>query len=453
MNHSNTPTRQYLNTFLLLILCMMSCENKQEEHKEDSGPNIIIIMADDLGYGDLSCYGSKLINTPNLDRMSEEGMKFTDFHSNGVVCSPTRAALLTGRYQQRSGIEGVVTAANHRSVGLAIEETTFADALKAKDYVTGIFGKWHLGYPEKYNPIYQGFDEFIGFVSGNVDYHSHIDQEAYEDWWKQNKLTKEEGYTTDLITEHALDFIKRHQQEKFILYISHEAPHYPLQGRQSKAFRVVGEPRARGPETETTVIYKEMIEVMDEGIGKIMDLLETLDLDENTLVFFCSDNGGTGYADNGKLRGTKGSVWEGGHRVPAIAWWPGKIKAGQINNDILMTMDIFPTMVNLTNGNNNTEFDGIDFTQTLFKNETIEDRYLFWRHKHSKDQKKVAVRNGTWKLVIQDADVSPELYDLNNDLSEKNNVASEFPGIAKRLLTQLRKWEKEVSENVKSVAP
>ncbi|MEA3476736.1 MAG: sulfatase-like hydrolase/transferase [Bacteroidota bacterium] len=198
---------------------------------EERKPNIIIILADDYGYGDVGCYGSKRFLTPHLDALAAGGLRFTDFHSNGTVCSPTRAALLTGRYQQRTGINGVVTAAGHRHTGLDLEETTFAEVLKSEGYVTALFGKWHLGYLPDYNPVRQGFDEFTGYVSGNVDYHAHLDQTGMEDWWKQDELNPECGYTTDLITDHGVDFIQRHSEKPFLLYIAHEAPHYPYQGR------------------------------------------------------------------------------------------------------------------------------------------------------------------------------------------------------------------------------
>ena len=166
----------------------------------EQSPNIIFIMADDLGYGDISCYGSKTIKTPHIDKLASTGVKCTDYHSNGAVCSPTRAALMTGRYQQRSGIPGVVTAKSHRHTGLPLKEWTMGEAMKEQGYQTAMFGKWHLGYDPKFNPVKQGFDEFKGFVSGNVDYHKHIDQEGHFDWWQQDKIKEDPGYITDLST-------------------------------------------------------------------------------------------------------------------------------------------------------------------------------------------------------------------------------------------------------------
>ena len=216
-------------------MAITSCEAQRQEK-----PNIIIIMADDMGYGDLSSYGSTFINTPNLDKMAAEGIKFTDFHSNGSVCSPTRAALLTGKYQQRLDIDGVVTAKNHRDKGLATIEKTFAEAIKAAGYVTGMFGKWHVGYQTKFNPINQGFDEYIGYVSGNVDYHSHIDQEGYEDWWEGDTLKSEKGYSTDLITKHSVDFIKRHKDILFyfIFLMKHLTGHFKAENLKQNVMLV-----------------------------------------------------------------------------------------------------------------------------------------------------------------------------------------------------------------------
>jgi len=284
-------------------------------------PNIILIMADDLGYGDVGCYGSKKIQTPNINALARGGVKFTDYHSNCPVCSPTRAALLTGRYQQRSGIEGVIYAKGPtRQTGIALEEITFAEVLKKRGYATGIFGKWHLGYNVEFNPAKQGFDEFVGYVSGNVDYHSHIDGAGVEDWWKNCEKVPEEGYCTDLITKHGIEFIERHKDEPFCLYLPHEAPHYPYQGREDPPERLSGGRKGKKNKgNEITRAYKEMVEVMDEGIGRIVETVRRLGLERKTFIFFCSDNGATKRGSNGALSGYKGSLREGGHRVPPVA--------------------------------------------------------------------------------------------------------------------------------------
>ena len=408
-------------------------------------PNIILIMADDLGYGDISCYGSTKISTPNIDALAKGGMKFTDYHSNCPVCSPTRAALLTGRYQQRAGIEGVIYAKGPtRQTGLALEETTFAEVLKKHGYASGIFGKWHLGYNAQFNPAKQGFDEFCGYVSGNVDYHSHIDGAGFDDWWKNLEKVPEEGYCTDLITKHGIDFIERHKDEPFCLYLPHEAVHSPYQGRNDPPQRLPGGKtgkKAKGD--EITRAYKEMIKVMDEGIGKIVGTVIRLGLEHKTFIFFCSDNGATKNGSNGVLAGFKGSLWEGGHRVPAIAYWPGRIPPGTVTSQTVLGMDLFPTMVSIAGAEIPTELklDGVNLLGMLTENRKLPKRTLFWRYR-----KERAVRKGPWKLLVQGDTV--KLYNLDDDLGEKQNLAGAKPEMVRALQAELVAWEKEVSASV-----
>lgn len=429
--------------FLSFIILFISCGPREFEQ-----PNIILIMTDDLGYGDIGCFGNTEILTPSLDKLASEGLKFTDFHSNGSVCSPTRAALLTGRYQQRSGVEGVIFAmGDTRQTGLAIEELTFADYLKSVGYKTGIVGKWHLGYRIDFNPIYQGFDYFRGYVSGNVDYHSHIDGAGFPDWWHNLEKIEEEGYVTDLITDYSIEFIEKNKDQPFCLYVAHEVPHYPFQGRKDKADRFPGKTfkKQHGSRKDKKGAYKEMIEVMDEGIGKIMLKLEELKLKDNTIVIFCSDNGGLGeVADNGDLRGSKGSLWEGGHRVPAIAYWPGYIRAGSITNETVLSMDFFPTFVNLTNEKSDQKFnfDGVDITRLLIEEQSLPDRSVFWKYRNQK-----VVRHDEWKLLVEN-DTS-YLYNLADDLSEEIDLVTLEGSIASQLKLELEEWEKDVIQGVK----
>ena len=445
----NTHLNQWLSkiAFIQLIVVICSCAPRDFEP-----PNIILIMADDLGYGDIGCYGNDEIRTPALDKLAAEGLKFTDFHSNGAVCSPTRAALLTGRYQQRSGLEGVIYAnpmQETRQTGLDIDEITFADYMKEIGYATGIVGKWHLGYRVEYNPIYQGFEYFRGYVSGNVDYHSHVDQAGFPDWWHDLEKTEEEGYVTDLITEYSIEFIEKNKNQPFCLYVAHEVPHYPFQGRKDKADRYPGYPRDKipghGTRKDKKVAYKEMIEVMDEGIGKITAKLSELKLSDKTMVFFCSDNGGIANpGNNGNLRGNKGSLWEGGHRVPAIAVWPGYIRPGTTTNETVMSMDLFPTFVNLSkrSGEQDYRFDGIDITRLLIEEQSLPYRTVFWRYRNQK-----VARYNNWKLII-DSD-STKLFDLGADISESINLVNLEESMTKKLKTELEQWETNVMKGVK----
>ena len=418
-------------TCIILLHLFFSC-NISDDHIDK--PNIILIVADDLGYGDLSIFGNKDILTPNIDKLGEEGVVFTDFHSNGSVCSPTRAALLTGKYQQKVGVSGVITAKNHRDKGLSIDEITFANIAKESGYKTGIFGKWHLGYDPLYNPINQGFDEFIGFVSGNVDYHSHIDQEGYKDWWFDNELNEEFGYSTDLISKHSIDFIKKNKDENFLLYIAHESPHYPFQGRNSQKVREVGKDFIRGLPDNKDEIYKEMVEVMDEGVGKVIDLLYELNIDKKTIIFFFSDNGGTRNGNNGLFKGFKGSLYEGGHRVASMVWSPSIIKKGY-RNETFLTMDILPTISDFIGGSINHPLDGVSMKNNLLFNEKIIERLLFWEYNSN-----YAVRKNNWKLLIK-KDNSKELYDLSNDISEEENIYKLYPELVKELSNEIDNWK------------
>jgi arylsulfatase A len=407
-------------------------------------PNIILIMADDLGYGDISCYGSEKIKTPNIDSLARGGLKFTDYHSNCPVCSPTRAALLTGRYQQRCGIEGVVTAAKHRHTGMALEEVTFAEVLKKSGYATGIFGKWHVGYNVKFNPVSQGFDEFIGYVSGNVDYHSHIDQAGFDDWWKNFQKVPEEGYCTDLITKHGVDFIERYKDVPFCLYLPHEAPHYPYQGRRDPPERLSGGRKGKKAKGQEIVrAYREMVEVMDEGVGRIVEAVRRLGLEKKTFIFFCSDNGATKNGSNGVLAGYKGSLWEGGHRVPAVAYWPGRIKAGTTTDQTVLGMDLFATMMSIAGIKlpAGLKLDGVDILPMLTEGKKLPDRLLFWRYRKEK-----AVRKGPWKLLVQGNE--SKLYNLDEDLGEKEDLAGARQDIVRALEDELAIWEQEVSVGV-----
>ncbi len=408
-------------------------------------PNIIIILADDLGYGDLGCYGNQTIKTPNLDQLAAQGIRFLDFHSSCPVCSPTRAGLMTGRYQQRCNVPEVITARHHRDHGLPLYEITFAEQLHQLGYVTGVFGKWHLGYAPRFNPTRQGFDQFRGYVSGNVDYFSHIDQTGVADWWHNAELEPEDGYSTHLITEHAVGFIQENRDKPFCLYVAHEAPHYPYQGPGDRGERTAGgEFPTQGGRKDVDIAYKEMVETMDQGVGRILEALRENKIEKDTFVFFFSDNGATKQGSNGSLRGFKGSLWEGGHRVPAIASWPGKIEAGQVTHELAISLDLFPTVLEIaeTPVPDDRSIDGISLCSLFLKNESIGKRTLFWSFKNQR-----AVRDDNWKLVIpdrEDRNSGFHLFDLSKDVEEKINLAEHEPKLVKDLIQRLTSWETDV---------
>ncbi len=433
---------KFVGAIVLILLVIGGCKTSEQT----SPPNIILIMADDLGYGDLGSYGSERMHTPNIDFLANEGIRLTDYHSNGSVCTPTRAALLTGRYQQRSCLEGVIYVKGEtRQVGMDSDEITIAEVLKEAGYDTGIFGKWHLGYKKEYNPIHQGFDEFYGYVSGNIDFHSHYDNAGIYDWWYQTDSLYEEGYSTDLITDHTVAFIQAQQDRPFFAYVAHEAPHVPFQGRSDTAYRFPGrEFTYYGPVEDRDRAYKDMIEEMDEGIGKIIDAVEEAGISENTLIIFCSDNGAIPtYGDNGQLRGTKTTLWEGGHRVPGIFYWKGKITPG-VFEATMLSMDLYPTIASIAgvDPDKYSQVDGMDMSPHILENESVPSRTLFWRYRGN-----AVAREGQWKLAMIDGDTM--LFDLDSDLGEQHDISDLQQALTQQLLEKYLDWENEVLEGVK----
>ncbi|GHV00172.1 hypothetical protein FACS1894159_05440 [Bacteroidia bacterium] len=418
-------------------------------------PNFVIIMADDMGYGDIGCFGNKTIRTPALDQMAAEGMLLSDYHSNGAVSTPTRAALLTGRYQQRAGLEGVLltTSEKHRRSGLQPQEVTFARVLSANGYRTAMFGKWHLGYLAKYNPAtVHGFGEFTGFLSGNVDYKAFLDSQGRYDWWHRDSVEQTAGYLTDVINRSGVDFIRRNAGEPFCLYLAHGCPHSPYQGPDDPPVRTRGSAGTGDvPGKSREECYREMIERLDLGIGLVMEALKETGIDRNTLVIFVSDNGPTVPGSAGGLRGAKGDLFEGGHRVPAIVRMPSTIKASSRSAQTILSMDIFPTMLDMAGVRfeaGDRPLDGLSFVPAL-RGDRMPARTLFWRSGGMK-----AAREGRWKYVEVETGRGPNkkseqmLFDLDVDLSEQNNVIGTNRGVAASLRQKLDDWQRSVDSDV-----
>ncbi len=442
--------------FLLVVLALPVTH-------ASSRPNLIVIMADDMGYAGLSCFGNPYFNTPELDRLAAEGMRLTDFHSSGTVCSPTRAGLLTGRYQQRAGIEAVIhPASDHpeHHKGLQLSETTFAEALRGAGYTTGIIGKWHQGYPqnsEDFHPQNHGFDEFTGYHSGNIDFVSHVGDHYRHDWWHGRKETPEEGYSTHLINEYADKFVRRHakEDEPFCLYIAHEAIHNPVQVPGDPVRRTLDHwnrwDKKSASNEERIAKYQGMTLPIDEGLGQLRRTLTELKIEEDTFILFFSDNGPAGDFPSGdpSLRGSKGSVYEGGHKVPAIAWWPGQIKAGSESDAPLISIDIMPTLLSLADATpDSRKLDGVDFSRVILKNQSLEPRPLFWASLSNGGNRSEAMRDGPWKLNVFHPKSTPgtfenptiELYRLDEDPSETKDLSSRFPDQAAAMRKQLESW-------------
>lgn len=338
---------------------------------------------------------------------------------------------MTGSYQQRSGIGWVITASKGREDGIDPNKNTIAKLLRNNGYDTAMFGKWHLGYPEKHNPIHLGFNHFVGYVSGNVDYFTHIDGAGHPDWWHNNKLQEENGYTTTLITDYSEKYLKQKHDKPFFLYVPFEACHSPWQGPNDKAIKGIVDGKCKyfhKPQIDPKVIYKDMIEYLDVCVGRIIKTVKTQGLLDNTMIVLFSDNGGSINSCNAPLSGKKDMVLEGGHRVPAIVYWPNKVKPG-ISNETIMSMDILPSVCKLTHTKyHKKNFDGKNFLPVIFKNKKMPSRTIFIKNKLV-----VSARKDNWKLMINEETGEKILIDLNTDLIEKNNLANKYPKKVKKL--------------------
>lgn len=422
-------------------------------------PNIVLIMADDLGYGDLGCYGSKRNSTPHIDALASSGLRFTDFHSAGAMCSPTRASILTGLYPQRFGVQfnGAIGEQGEREDGLPVAAVTLAERLKQQGYATGCFGKWHLGYKAPMIPTRQGFDVFRGLLGGDGDHHTHINRSGREDWYADEAPAMEKGYTAELITRHSVEFLEAHRHEPFFLYLPHLAIHFPWQGPADPPHRQKGvdyndDKWGTIPDPSNVAPHvKAMLESLDTSVGRVMEALQRLGLAENTLVIFTSDNGGylkygarfRQISSNGIYRGQKSEVYEGGHRVPMIVYWPGRIRAG-VTHALAHSNDWMPTLLQLA-GASLPESDGVNLRPVLFEDDgSLPDRTLFWRTSSAH-----AARRGPWKLCVVGR--RTELYHLGDDPGETSNLAAAKPDIVKELSTAWTAWNQEVKRSAKAL--
>jgi arylsulfatase A len=417
------------------VMLMFSANTVPSIAATKDRPNIIVIMADDLGYGDTSVYDG-WVHTPQLERMAAEGLTFTDFHTNSSVCSPTRAGFLTGRYQQRVGIVDVV--ARHLDTpGLSPTELTIPRLMKQSGYRTALFGKWHLGTQPEFNPIHHGFEEFRGYLSGYVDYHAHRNS-----WLNGLKKEDQPGYSTHLITRNAVQFIQENSDHPFFLFVAHEAVHLPFQTPDDTL-----ENRKPIPKSELwnrdriRPKYRVMLEEMDRGVGQILDCVRKTGIAQRTLVFFLSDNGAIGAGSNKPFRGGKFSHYEGGHRVPAIAWWPEKITPGSTTGELVMAMDLLPTVAELVGAKvpDDRELDGISICGLLFKGDQLPHRKVFFGYEPKLG---TAMRDGNWKMIVSSTKF--ELYDLSKDIGERDNLVAAFPDRAGPMRMEIEQWKANV---------
>ena len=419
---------------MVVVFCLASTiECGWLSGQELKRPNIVVILADDLGYGDTSVYGG-WVETPHLQRMANEGMKFTDFHANSSVCSPTRAAFLTGRYQQRMGIVDVI--ARHLDTPpLDLGETTIAQVMKSAGYQTALFGKWHLGMPKAHNPVHFGFDEFRGYLDGYVDYHTHA-----REWHHNLEIEPQQGYSTHLITANAVDFIQRRRDQPFFLYVAHEAVHLPFQTPDDTPENRKPIPKdQRWNRDRIRPKYKVMLEEMDKGIGELFQAIHEAGIANNTLVIFFSDNGAIGAGSNQPFRGGKFSHYEGGHRVPALAWWPGKIAAGSTCDDLIVAMDLLPTLAEIVGVQpKGRGLDGISVTDALFTRTALQKRQVFFGYEPKLG---TAMRDGDWKMIIKEERI--QLFNLAKDINEQTNLVDQYPDRAEAMRKAIEQWKQD----------
>jgi arylsulfatase A-like enzyme len=404
-------------------------------------PNVLFILADDLGYGDLSCYGRPDYQTPVLDGLARQGVKLTSAYAAGPVCTPTRCAFVTGRYPQRTevGLHEPLTARD-RDNGLPADRPTIAALLKANGYDTALIGKWHLGWKPEFGPNRHGFDEFFGILSGAGDYFTHGSSDSGgADLWENLEPIQRVGYLTDILSDRAVEFITRRRTKPFYLSLHYTAPHSPWEGPEDEA--IGHTTHGEGPMINggSLKIYASMVKSMDTGIGRVLDALRRARLDRNTLVIFTSDNGGERYSYNWPFSFQKFYLWEGGIRVPAIVRWSGTIPAGRISDQPVITMDWTATILAATGTAPDpaSPLDGEDVLPVCKGTRPPYERTLFWR-----TQARAAARVGNWKYLNESG--NEHLFDLSLDPGEKNDLRGSHDDMFERIRAQYQKWNAQM---------
>lgn len=434
---------------LLLASCAATTESSPSTEVARRLPNIVLLYSDDAGFADFGFQPDARPDlrglTPHIDSIAAAGVRFSSFYMSGAVCSPSRAGLLSGRYQQRFGHETNIPPGFLKG-GMSLAETTLADHLRELGYRTACIGKWHLGYPAAYHPHERGFDQFYGLLQGSRSYFPMEKPTAHRVLQENGMPTAEEGYVTDRLGAAAVRFIEENAEQPFFLYLSFTAPHGPLHGKpEDLALESIA-----GIEGKKRRQYAALVKALDDNVGLVLDALRDAGIEENTLIVFTNDNGGqtqTG-ADNTPLRGRKGTLWEGGTRVPCAIRWDGRVEAGSVVDQPAFALDLLPTFVSAARGEVREEWklDGIDLGELLTGAvTTLPERPFFWRTKGSRGP--VSVRLGGWKLLLRNReDGFPELYDLERDLPETENLAAAHPEVVEALSKRIAAWEAELIE-------
>jgi arylsulfatase A-like enzyme len=436
------------------LACLLALVCGDAAYAQRTRPNILVIVADDLGYADVGAYGCTDVPTPNIDSLARDGIRFTDGYVTGPYCSPTRAALLTGRYQQRYGHEfnPGPPASSQPGVGLPRSEMTLADRTKALGYTTALIGKWHLGYEPEFHPLKRGFDSFFGFLGGA---HSYVDNaDANNVVMRGTEPVKDVTYLTDMLGDEAVAFIERHRGSPWFLYLAFNADHAPMQPPQRllSRFAQIADPLRQK--------FAGMHSAMDENVGKVLAALSRQGLDERTVVFFMSDNGGptrVNASRNDPLRGVKAQTWEGGIRVPFILRWSGAVPAGRTYSHPIAQLDVLPTALTAAGADIKSDWklDGVNLLPYVQGKQTTPPHdALYWRF-----GSQLAVRMGDWKLVKapgagaaapgaggRATTEGAHLYNLASDIGEQTNLAEKEPEKGKRLAEAWNKWNAELQE-------
>ena len=410
-------------------------------------PNVLFILADDLGYGDLSCFGRPDFTTPNLDRLAQQGLRFVNAYSASPVCTPTRCAFFTGRYPARTpiGLQEPLLWKKElgdsvNSLGLSPDQPTIASLLKNSGYETALIGKWHLGYLPKFGPNHHGFDQFFGILSGAADFFTHKDGYGESDLYEDLVPIERVGYITDLLTDRAVEFITRRRSRPFYLSLHYTAPHWPWEGPTDKHISATLKEGYDGFTAGGSLrTYAAMMKSLDDGIGQVLRSLTKAGVDRDTLVIFTSDNGGERFSYNWPFSGQKGSLREGGIRVPAIVRWPGVIAAGRSNEQTVVTMDWAATILAAakTKPDANYPLDGDDLLPVIKGERPAYDRSLFWRFRRQD-----AARIGKWKY-LNDGE-REYLFDLSVDEKEQANFKEQNPSMFARLRGEFARWQTQM---------
>jgi arylsulfatase A-like enzyme len=408
-----------------------------------SKPNILFILADDLGYADISCYGRRDFTTPNIDRIAAEGLRFTQSYANSAVCTASRVALITGRYQYRLavGLEEPLSSRVPRKIGLPAEHPTLPSLLKKVGYRSALIGKWHLGRLPDFGPLQSGYDYFYGFRSGAVDYFTHKSGPATtdtDDLWEDDAKIQQPGYLTDLLGSRAVDLVEScvNARTPFLISLHFSAPHWPWEapGDEAESQRLQDLFHYDGGTQRT---YRRMIQQMDLQIGRVLEVLDATGAAQDTIVIFTSDNGGERYSDTWPFTGKKTELLEGGLRVPAIIRWPARVPCDVVSEQVTIGMDWFPTLLAAAGAAADPAFpsDGIDLLPVLTEGATPVPRKLFWRYKFLDQQ---AFRDGDWKYLKILANTF--LFDLAQDPMERANLKERRHDVYERLVAEWAAW-------------